>query len=135
MLLDQFAAVERTRERRVERGRDGGCGAGGDENALIGPAQPEILTRRGENAGAELAVARLHTPPTRPAAFEIHRRKQQAQAVDHRHPPAVQRIGLDRVDDIGGAKAADDQRGNAEDEPTDRGHGRDAQRIDANSSR
>ena len=80
----------------------------------------------------ELGVARLHAD-RHARRVRDHGGDQQAQAVEHRHAPAMQRIGLDRVDDVVRAEAPHDERAQPEHEAAGRRNDQDAHGIDADA--
>jgi hypothetical protein len=93
---------------------------------------PEVLPDLGQNRGTELAVARLHADRDA-AQVGPQRGEQQTQAIGHRHAPAVQRIGLDRVDHLGRSHAAHQDDAEAEDQAAERRHPQRAADLDADS--
>ncbi len=99
---DELEAIEQPGERRVVGGGDRRARAGGHENPAVGAAELEELRNRGEHACAELAVAGLHAEG-RAGGVRDQGVEGEADAVHQRHPPAIKRVGLDRVDDVLGA--------------------------------
>ena len=93
----QFKGIERTGERGAERARNRGGGAAADHDALIGAAQVKAAAQRGGDPAGKLGVSGFKSDRGADAA-----RPDRLQRHDHtaakRHPPAMQGIGLDRID-------------------------------------
>jgi hypothetical protein len=93
----QLKGVEGAGERRSERARDRSRRTTADHDPLIGAAQVKSAAQRGGKTAGELGVSRLKSDRSADTA-----RPDRLQRHDHtaakRHPPAMQGIGLDRVD-------------------------------------
>jgi hypothetical protein len=72
------------------------------------------------------ACSRLPARPTR-RRRSMHGLHHDEQAVVQRHAPAIQRVGLDRVDRAAWPAARDKVAGHPEDQPAERGHSQGAQ--------
>ena len=95
---DQLEPVERAGQRRAEGGGDRRCRAAADDEAQIGAAQAEPHADRRGDAARHLRIAGLEADGGAEAVGDDVLQPD-AQAVLQRHASAMQRIGLDRVDD------------------------------------
>ncbi len=116
---DEFVAIERAGEGRIECGRNRGAGTRGHEHAQVRAAQAEHAAEPRKERGAHLAVGGFHAE-RRAGSVRDHRRGQEAQTGTDRHASAVKRVRLDRVDDVGREAAAEEKRAAAEDDAADR---------------
>jgi len=114
---NQFEAVESAAQRCAEGPGNGCGGAATDQDAHVAAAQSEGLPDLGGNAAGKLGIAGFQADggadPARP-----HRLRRHDQAAAQRHTPAVQRVGLDRVD-LGAAPAGDVGGGEPEQQPAE----------------
>ena len=93
----QLKSIEGAGQRRAEGAGDRGRGAAADHDALIGAAQMKAAAERGGKPAGKLGIARFQ--PDRGAdAAGPDRLQRHDHAAAKRHPAAMQRIGLDRVD-------------------------------------
>ena len=127
--LDQLEAVEGAGQRRVEGGGDRRRRARRHHHALVLAAQMEITPDHGEDAGAELAVAGLHADRGA-AGVGHHGVAGEPHAVAQRHLAAVERVGLDRVDDVVGPDLAEGEGQEPEEQPARRRHHGEAQKVE-----
>ncbi len=93
----EFKGIERAGERCAERARDRGRGAASDHDALVGAAQMKSAAQRGAEPAGQLGVS-CFKPDRGADAAGPHRLQRHDHAAAERHPPAMQRIGLDRID-------------------------------------
>src|SRR5258707_10633979 len=94
---DDFERIDGPAGPRTERARDRAPRAAPDQHAQVATPQVEGTPDPRRKAAGQLRIAGLETDrrpnPTRPDGLQRH-----ADASDERHAPAVQRVGLDRVD-------------------------------------
>ena len=94
---DQLEAVESAGQRRVEGGGDRAGGTAADQDADIVAAQPEGARQPRGQAGTDLRIARLQSNRGAKTAGD-HRLPGDDEGVGQRHAPAIERVGLDRID-------------------------------------
>ncbi len=94
---DQFEPVEGAGQRGVEGGGDRAGSAAADQDADVVATQPESTRQPRREAGTDLRVARLQSDRSAKAAGD-HRLPGDDERVGERHAPAIERVGLDRVD-------------------------------------
>jgi hypothetical protein len=117
----QFECIEGARERRTERAGDSPGGSAPDQHPQIAAAQAKSLPDEGGDAAGELGIAGFEADrcadPARP-----HRLRRDDQAAAQRHAPAMQRIGLDRVDFARRPIPRDHDTRQSQDEPAEGRH-------------
>ncbi len=114
----QLKSIERARQRRPERAGNRGRGAAADHDSLIGTAQMKGAAQRGGDARGQLGVAGLQ--PDRGAdAARPHRLQRHDDTAAKRHPPAMQRIGFDRIDLARRPETREPQKRQAQQQPAE----------------
>ena len=115
---DQLEGIKGAGQRRVEGRRDGPGGAAPDQGAHVVAAQPDAAPEPRGQRRAKLGIGRFEPDRcAKPAGEDRHPNK--AEAVAERHPPAEQRVRLDRVDHLARAPAAQQQRAEADEQAAD----------------
>ena len=130
----EFERIEGAGQRRPERARDRGGGAAADHDALIATAQMKGAAERGGEAARQLGVARLQSDRGADAAGP-HGLQRHDQAAAKRHPPAMQGIGLDRIDLARRPPARQQQERDPQQQPAEARHQNRAQRFDPKLAR
>ena len=130
---DQLEAVKGAAQRRAEGAGNGRGGAAADQDAHVAAAQAKGLSDLGGNAAGKLGIASLQADrgadPARP-----HRLRRHDQAAAQGHAPAVQGVGLDRVD-LGAAPARDVGGHKAEQQPAEAGREKRVKRVERTAAR
>ncbi len=124
----QLEGVERAGQRGVERPRDRAGRAAPDQHAKIVPPHPEAAAEARGDGRADLRVARLQ-PDRGAEAVRHHRLQHHDQAVVERHPPAIERVRLDRVHRAARPESRDQQAQRAKQQAAERGDGHAADRV------
>jgi hypothetical protein len=107
----------------------GASSAAADQRAQIAAPEAEILAEPRGDARAELRVGRLE-PDRGAEAGRDQGEDRQIGAVGERHLAAEQRVGLDRIDDLARAPAADEHADPAGERAADRGQQQDAPPVE-----
>ncbi len=93
----EFESIEGAGERGAERARDRSRRSAADHDALVGAAQVKSTAERSGKAARKLGIsgfkADRRPDPAGPGGLQRH-----DDAAAKRHPPAMQGVGLDRVD-------------------------------------
>ena len=130
----EFEGIERAGERRAERARDRRRRAAADHDALVGAAQVKGAAERGGEAAGKLGVSRFKanggTDAARPDGLQ-----RDDDAAAKRHPPAMQRIGLDRIDLARRPPAQQHEEGEPQQQAAEARNQHGAQRLDAGLAR
>ena len=126
----ELKGVEGAGKRCPERARNRGGGAAADHDALVGAAQVKATAKRRGKAAGKLGIPRFEADrradPARPGGLQGH-----DDAAAKRHPPAMQRVGLDRVDLARRPPAQQHQQGHAQQQAAEARNQNGPQRLDA----
>ncbi len=126
----QFERIEGAGERRAERARDRCRRAAADHDALVGAAQVKSTAERRGKAARKLGISRFQADrrpdPAGPGGLQRH-----DDAAAKRHPPAMQRVGLDRIDLARRPPAQQHQQGHAQQQAAEAWNQHGPQRLDA----
>ena len=126
----QFERIEGAGERRAERAGDRGRSTTAHHDALIDAAQMKAAPQRGGNAAGKLRVTGFQ-PDRRADAARPHRLRRHDHAAAKRHPAAMQRVGLDRIDFAGRPKTLQHQERKPQQQTAEARHQERPQRLDA----
>jgi hypothetical protein len=126
---NQLERIEGTGERGVERGRDGRCGTAPDKDPQIVAAQLEQPAERRGGARTQLRKGGFETDRGADPGRQ-HGQQRQPQTVDQRHAPAMQRVGLDRIDDVARAPPPERRGDQPVDQSAERRHQQQSPRRD-----
>ena len=126
----QFERIEGAGERRAERARDRGRRAAADHDALVGAAQVKATAERGGKAAGKLGISGFKADRRADAAGP-DRLQRHDDAAAKRHPPAMQGIGLDRIDLARRPPAQQQQKRHAQQQAAEAWNQHGAQRLDA----
>ncbi len=130
----KFESVERARQRRAERAGDRRRRAAADHDSLVVAAKVKAAAERCGEAAGELGIAGLE--PDRAAdAARPDRLQRHDHAAAERHPPAIKRVGFDRVDFAGRPDPEQQKERKSQQQAADRGNHERAHGIDAGLAR
>jgi hypothetical protein len=125
----QFERIEGAGERRAERARDRSGRSAADHDALIGAAQVKSTAERSRKPARKLGISGFKAdrrPDTAgPGGLQGH-----DDAAAKRHPPAMQRVGLDRVDLARRPPAQQQQQGHPQQQAAETWNQHGPQRLD-----
>ena len=130
----QLKGIEGTGERRAKGARNRRRGTAADHDALIGAAQMKPAAQRGGEPAGELGVSCFEpdrgADTARPDGLQRH-----DHAAAKRHPPAMQCIGLDRIDFARRPPSQQQQEGHAQQQSAEARNQQRAQRLDPELAR
>ena len=130
----EFEGIEGAGERGAERTGDRRRRAAADHDALVGAAQMKGAAERSGQAAGKLGIAGFkpdgRTDAARPDGLQRH-----DDAAAKRHPPAMQGIGLDRIDLARRPPAQQQHEGEPQQQAAEAWNQQGAQRVDAGLAR
>ena len=126
----QLEGIEGAGQRRAECAGDRRRGAAAHHDALVGAAQMKAAAERCREPAGQLGIARFQSDRGADAAGP-DRLQRYDDAAAKRHPPAMQGIGLDRVDFARRPPAQQQQERYAEQEAAEARHQKRPPRLDA----
>ena len=125
----EFERIEGAGERGAERARDRSRRSAADHDALVGAAQVKSTAERSGKAAGKLGIsgfkADRRPDPAGPDGLQRH-----DDAAAKRHPPAMQGIGLDRIDLARGPPAQQQQQGHPQQQAAEAWNQHGPQRLD-----
>ncbi len=125
----KLESIEGAGERCPERARDRGCGAAADHDALIGATQMKAAAQGGAETARKLGIS-CFKPDRGADTTGPHRLQRHDHTAAKRHPPAMQRVGLDRIDFTRRPPAQQQQEGHPEQQSAEARNQQGAQRLD-----
>ncbi len=126
----KLEGIEGTGKRCPERAGDRGGSAAADHDALIGAAQVKSAAQGGGKPAGKLGISCFKSDRSADAAGP-HRLQCHDHTAAKRHPPAMQGIGLDRIDLPRRPPAQQQQEGQPQHQPAQARNQQGAQRLDA----